>query len=71
MALNITTLTRVFRIEKTGVELDDIDPEMSLDDVMVFYSATYPQLTTAGIQGPEFEEDKAVYTFKTTIGTKG
>lgn len=71
MALNITTMTRVFRIEKTDIELNDIDPGMSLEDVMGFYSAAYPQLTTAGIQGPEFEDDKAVYTFKTTIGTKG
>ncbi|GAB6118918.1 PRTRC system protein C [Dysgonomonas termitidis] len=71
MALNITTVTRVFRIEKTDIELNDIDPEMSLEDVMGFYSAIYPQLTTASVQGPEFEDDKAVYTFKTTIGTKG
>lgn len=71
MALNITTAVRVFRIEKTDIELTDIDPAMSLDEVMNFYSAQYPQLTTAGIKGPEYEDDNVVYTFTTTIGTKG
>ena len=36
-----------------------------------FYSMTYPELTTATVHGPEWEEDKAVYRFKTTIGVKG
>lgn len=71
MALNITSVERVFRIEKTDIELNDIDAEMSLEDVMGFYSTIYPQLTTASVQGPDFEDDKAVYTFKTTLGTKG
>ena len=34
-------------------------------------SLPYPELTTATVQGPTIENDKAVYTFKTTIGTKG
>lgn len=71
MALNITTAVRVFKIEKTDIELSDIDPTMSLEDIMGFYATQYPQLTTASIQGPEYEDDKIVYLFKTTIGTKG
>lgn len=38
---------------------------------MDFYSMTYPELTTATVHGPEWEDDKAVYRFKTTIGVKG
>lgn len=42
-------------------------PEM----VMNYYSNFYPELTTATVHGPVIKEDKAVYEFKTTIGTKG
>ena len=44
---------------------------MSLSEVTDFYSINYPELTTATLHGPELEEDRAVYRFKTTIGTKG
>ena len=36
-----------------------------------YYSNFYPELTTATVHGPVIKEDKAVYEFKTTIGTKG
>ena len=35
------------------------------------YRMLTPELTTATVHGPEWEEDKAVYRFKTTIGVKG
>ena len=53
------------------MELADPDSNMSPSEVMDFYSMTYPELTTATVHGPEWEEDKAVYRFKTTIGVKG
>lgn len=71
MAINITTATRIFRIEKGGAELSDPDPAMPLEEVMSFYCPQYPELTTATIHGPAFEEDRVVYTIKTTIGIKG
>ena len=49
----------------------DPNNELSVNEVMDFYSMTYPELTTATVHGPEWEEDKAVYRFKTTIGVKG
>lgn len=49
----------------------DPDSSLSVNEVMDFYSMTYPELTTATVHGPEWEEDKAVYRFKTTIGVKG
>ncbi len=51
--------------------LSDPDSSLSVNEVMDFYSMTYPELTTATVHGPEWEEDKAVYRFKTTIGVKG
>lgn len=73
MALDIKGLKRVFKLKKgnTTLTLDDPDSKMTLAEVMDFYSMTYPELTTATVHGPEFEEDRGVYEFKTTIGTKG
>jgi len=71
MALNITTAVRVFVIDKTGVEIPDPDPKMPLENVMSLYSGMYPELTTATVHGPEYRDDKAIYRFKSVIGTKG
>lgn len=73
MALDIKGLKRVFILKKGNgtLTLEDPDSRMSLSEVTDFYSINYPELTTATLHGPEFEEDRAVYHFKTTIGTKG
>ena len=69
MALNVTGMKRVFKFGSR--ELDDPNKSMSPDEVMQFYSATYPELTTSNVHGPKIDGDKAVYEFKTTVGTKG
>lgn len=73
MALVVTTLPRVFKFKKDGttVNLPDPNPEMSVDEVIQFYSPQYPELTTATLDGPKTEDGKAVYSVKTTVGTKG
>lgn len=73
MALDIKGLKRVFILKKGNgtLTLEDPDSRMSLSEVTDFYSINYPELTTATLHGPEVEEDRAVYRFKTTIGTKG
>lgn len=73
MALDIKGLKRVFILKKGNGTLTQEDPDsrMSLSEVTDFYSINYPELTTATLHGPELEEDRAVYRFKTTIGTKG
>ena len=73
MALDIKGIKRVFKMKKgnSTLVLEDPDSRMSLTEVTDFYSMNYPELTTATLHGPEFEEDRAVYHFKTTIGTKG
>ena len=73
MALDIKGLKRVFNLKKGNgtLTLEDPDSRMSLSEVTDFYSINYPELTTATLHGPELEEDRAVYRFKTTIGTKG
>ena len=73
MALDIKGLKRGFILQKGNgtLTLEDPDSRMSLSEVTDFYSINYPELTTATLHGPELEEDRAVYRFKTTIGTKG
>ena len=73
MALDIKGLKRVFILKKGNgtLTLEDPDSRMSLSEVPDFNSMNYPELTTATLHGPELEEDRAVYRFKTTIGTKG
>ena len=73
MALDIKGLKRVFILKKGNgtLTLEDPDSRMSLSEVTDFYSINYPELTPATLHGPELEEDRAVYRFKTTIGTKG
>ena len=73
MALDIKGIKRVFKLKKgnSTLVLEDPDSRMSLTEVTDFYSMNYPELTTATLHGPEFEEDRAVYHFKTSIGTKG
>ena len=73
MSLSVTTLERVFKFRNGSedVILPDPNSDMSPDEVMDFYSTTYTELTTATVHGPEIENDRLVYHFKTTIGTKG
>lgn len=66
-------MERSFTFKKGNetITLSDINPAEAPEIVMSYYSNMYPELTTASVHGPEIKEDKAVYEFKTTIGTKG
>lgn len=71
--MDIKQLKREFVMEKGTVKtvLSDPDPDMGAREVLKFYSRTYPDLITASVVGPEYKGDKAVYSFKTSVGTKG
>lgn len=73
MALVVNGIERSFTFKKGSetIKLSDPNPAESPEAVMSYYSNIYPELTTATVHGPEIREDKAVYEFKTTIGTKG
>lgn len=73
MALEVKNLEREFTFKKDGtlVTLPDPNPEFSVEEVMQFYGGQYPELTTATIEGPKIEGKAAVYSAKTTVGTKG
>ena len=69
MSLISTNLEREFTFK--GNKRPDPDPAMSADNVLSFYSATYPELTTSNVIGHKIENDKLIYEFKPVIGTKG
>lgn len=73
MALVANGMNRVFQLKKgqEKIMLDDPNPALTMDEVMMYYSNIYPELTTATVSGPEIKDDKLFYEFKTTIGTKG
>ena len=73
MALAVNGLERAFTFEKGNetITLSDPNPSMTPEQVMNFYAGTYAELTTATVRGPEIRVDRSVYTFKTTLGTKG
>lgn len=53
-----------------GVTLTDPGAAMSPEQVRDFYSAMYPEITTATIEGPEERSGKLLYTFRRAVGTK-
>lgn len=66
-------LPRVFLFERQGTKIELADPSADLTPAAVlnFYSQTYPELTTARMEGPEIKNDRVEYSFQTTFGTKG
>ena len=66
-------MKRTFVLERNGKRITLADPSSSMtpQDVMNFYQATYPELTTSTVKGPDYTDDSLVYTFVTTVGTKG
>ena len=73
MALKKEALEREFILKRNGNEtvLADPDPSMTPEQVMTFYTNTYPELVTSNVHGPVYRDKKTVYTFKNSVVTKG
>lgn len=69
MALQVTSLKREFVFGKKT--LTDPNNNMTPEEVKKHYSGSFPELTNATLSGPRVEGDKAIYSFKATVGTKG
>lgn len=69
MAVAVTKLVREFNYN--GMSLPDPSSAMTPDQVRDLYSATYPELATATVEGPETKAGKIVYSFRRAVGTKG
>ncbi len=69
MAVQIKALERSFAYN--GVSLPDPGANMSLEVVRDVYSAVYPEIVSASIEGPEQRGGKLVYAFRKAVGSKG
>lgn len=69
MAIEIQTLVRTFTFN--NVPLADPGDEFTAEEVKEMYSAQYPDLISALVQGPVMKDDVATYTFVRNVGTKG
>ncbi|MGT2460195.1 PRTRC system protein C (plasmid) [Cupriavidus basilensis] len=69
MAIEVAKLLREFLYN--GMTFADPGPDFSPDDVRDLYSAQYPELTTAKVDGPEVAGEVARYTFVRAAGAKG
>lgn len=67
--MTIETMAREFRYD--GVRLPDPNPKLSIEEIRSAFSATYPEIATAAVTGPEAVGNKLVYHFAKAIGTKG
>jgi PRTRC genetic system protein C len=67
--LKTTVLPRKFKV---GLQLlPDPMPSADLETVIRILSASNPEITTATMKGPVFEDDAQVWSFSDSIGTKG
>lgn len=73
MALQVTNLQRQFTFRKDGkdIPLPDPNPEFTAEEVMKFYSGSYPELTNGLVEGPVVIGDKATYKITTKAGQLG
>jgi PRTRC genetic system protein C len=69
MALQPKKMVRVFAY--AGVQLPDPGCTMTAEQVRDLYSATYPEIVSAAIEGPEVKAGKLVFTFRRAVGSKG
>lgn len=67
--MKVETLAREFSFN--GVRLPDPNPKLTVDEVRSLFAATYPEITTAAIEGPEAVGNTLIYRFSRAIGTKG
>jgi PRTRC genetic system protein C len=69
MSISIAAVIREFVYN--GVNLLDPGPAFSPDQVRDLYTAQYPELTTAAVDGPALAGEVARYTFVRAAGAKG
>ena len=69
MSIETTALVRQFVYN--GAKLLDPGAALTVDQVRDFYTAVYPDLANAEIEGPTTNAGVQAYTFRRAVGTKG
>ena len=67
--MQVEPLTR--RFYYLGLELPDLDPRLTPEQVRDSYGGLYPEITTATIEGPEVVDGMLKFTLSRALGTKG
>jgi PRTRC genetic system protein C len=67
--MTVTPAVSIFSF--SGLNLPDINPKLSPEEIKAAYSTHYPELAAAAINGPEVVGDKLRYEFLVSIGAKG
>ncbi|ODS71934.1 MAG: chromosome partitioning protein ParB [Bordetella sp. SCN 67-23] len=68
MSITVNPIVRVFSYQ--GIVLPDV-PGLTPREVRDLYSAQYPELVSAEIEGGEVVNGRQDYTFRKAVGTKG
>ena len=73
MTISIKSIPRVFILQTNNqtLELEDINPDLSVDDIKDLYCNSYPELINATILNKGYQNDVLTYEFQTIAGTKG
>ena len=69
MAIKVEKMTREFVFN--GIKLPDPNPELTVEKVREIHAMTYPEISTAAVEGPEMLGNRLRYTFSRAVGTKG
>lgn len=69
MSISVSEAKRFFFFN--SVSLPDPGIEFTVDEVRDVYSAQYPDISTALIDGPDISESGVTYKFIRNVGTKG
>lgn len=67
--MQLAPMNRVFSY--SGLRLADPDERLTPEQVRDFYSTSYPEITTASIEGPEAVDGVLKFKFTRALGTKG
>lgn len=69
MTIEIKEMPR--KVMYNDMEMRDPGPDFSIEEIKEMYTAEYPELGTALIDGPVQHEDHMAYTFVLNTGSKG
>jgi len=67
--IKVERLERAF--EYLGIRLPDPDPSMTVEQVRDVYVNSYPELSTAAVEGPSPVNGRLQFTFVRAVGAKG
>lgn len=73
MALKVSGMPRRFEIVVGGKTtiVDDPNPSLAPESVRDMLAVSYPEITSASVQGPEMKKDYILYKLTSVVGVKG